>query len=35
MTLGIMELDDGMKVIGEVSTVRKDEYNNYLGMVIY
>jgi uncharacterized OB-fold protein len=50
LTLGIVELDDGqkitgqlrieepkigMKVKGEVETVRKDEYNKYLGMVFY
>lgn len=50
LTLGIVELDDGMKitgqlqidepkigmrVTGEVGTVRKDEYNNYLGMIFH
>ena len=48
LTLGIIELEDGMKITGqlkmkapkigmkvrgEVGVVRKDEYNEYLGMV--
>ncbi|MCP5107080.1 MAG: DNA-binding protein [bacterium] len=48
LTLGIVQLDDGlritgqlnvsepkigMKLLGVVETVRRDDYNNYLGMV--